>query len=233
MTRNDSICMRKCVHFEALEPRLLLDSAPLDWPLASGRDPAEWTVMVYLDADNNLEGAGIDDMNEMEVVGSTSSVNILVQFDRTSGHDTSNGNWTDTRRGRVVQDTNTSVINTPLTSIGEANMGAPATLSDFIQWGVTTYPANRYGVILWDHGGGTSGVCWDDTDSDHLTVAEVGQALTSAGVQMDVVGFDACLMGMMEQTYEIRNYADIMVASEQTEPWDGWSYDTFLADLVA
>ena len=43
---------------------------------------AEWTVMVYLDADNNLESAGIDDINEMEIVGSTSEVNIVVQVDR-------------------------------------------------------------------------------------------------------------------------------------------------------
>ena len=215
--------------FEQLEARLLLNVAPL---ADSVRLPADWTVMVYLDADNNLEGAGIDDVNEMEVVGSSPSVNILVQLDRISGHDTSNGNWTDTRRGRVVHDTNTSIIGTPLTSIGEANMGAPGTLSDFIQWGVSTYPADHYATILWDHGGGTSGVCWDDTSNDNLTVAEVGQALLGAGVQMDIVGFDACLMGMMEQAYEIRDYADIMVASEQTEPWDGWPYDTFLADLV-
>ena len=41
-----------------------------------------WTVMVYLDGDNNLEPAAIDDLNEMEAVGSTNKVNVVVQFDR-------------------------------------------------------------------------------------------------------------------------------------------------------
>ena len=190
--------------------------------------------MVYLDGDNNLEGAGVIDLNEMELVGSTADVNVLVQFDRIGSYDSSNGNWTDTRRGRVVQDANTSLIGTPLTSIGEVNMGDPAVLTAFVQWGIATYPADRYAVILWDHGGGTSGVCWDDTNgADHLTVAEVGVALAAVGTHLDLVGFDACLMAMTEQAYEIRLDADVMVASEQTEPWGGWPYDTFLADLVA
>ena len=206
--------------FEALEPRLLLDAA--------------WTVMVYFAADNNLEEAAIADVNEMEVVGSTDSVNLLVQLDRIRRYDSSNGNWTDTRRGLIVQDTDTSIINSPLTSIDEANMGDPATLTNFIEWGVSEYPADNYAVILWDHGGGTSGVCWDDTDDDdNLTVSEVGQALADSGVYMDIIGFDACLMGMMEQACEIRTHGGIMVASEQTIPWYGWPFDTFLADLVA
>jgi len=209
--------------FEALESRLLLN--------------ADWTVMVYLAADNNLEGAAIEDVNEMEVVGSTASVNILVQLDRIRRHDGSNGNWKDTRRGRVVQDTDTLEINTPLTNIDgadeELNMGDPETLTDFIQWGASAYPADKYAIVLWDHGGGTDGVCLDDTSDDLLTVAEVGQALTDSGVYIDIIGFDACLMGMMEQAYEVRTRGDIMVASEQTIPWYGWPFDTFLADLVA
>jgi len=206
------------VAFEMLEPRLLL--------------AADWTLMVYLDGDCDLEGAGIEDVNEMEAVGSTDDVNILVQFDRTEGHDSSNGNWKDTRRGRIIRDSSTSTITTPFASVGELNMGHPNTLTQFIQWGATNYAADHYAIILWDHGGGTTGVCWDDTSNDHLSVAEVGDALAASGVHMDIVGFDACLMGMIETAYEVAGYGDIVVASEQTEPWDGWSYDAFLSDLV-
>ena len=106
---------------EALEPRLLLN--------------ADWTVLVYLDGDNNLEEAGVADLNEMEIVGSSADVNILVQFDRIGGYDTSNGNWTDTRRGLVVQDSSTSTIGSTLTSIGEQNMGDPDVLTGFLEWG--------------------------------------------------------------------------------------------------
>ncbi|GAJ04099.1 unnamed protein product, partial [marine sediment metagenome] len=57
----------------------------------------DWLFMVYLDADNNLESAGIDDLNEMEVAGSTDRVKIVVQMDRAErdwDDDTTNGNWT-------------------------------------------------------------------------------------------------------------------------------------------
>ncbi len=204
--------------FEPLEPRLLL--------------AADWTLMVYVAADNDLEGAAIDDINEMEVVGSTADVNVVVQIDRTPGHDASNGDWTNTRRGLITQDGNTNTINSTLAGVGEVNMGAANNLRDFINWGVANYEADRYGLVLWDHGGGTSGVCWDDTSGDHLSVAEVGLALAGAGVEFDLIGFDACLMAMAEAAHEIQAWGDVMVASEQTEPWDGWSYDTFLADLV-
>jgi len=78
-------------------------------------DSAEWTVMVYLDADNNLESAGINDINEMEIVGSSDDVNVVVQVDRipysvlaanNQGYadDVSNGDWTNTRRYYIIQD---------------------------------------------------------------------------------------------------------------------------------
>lgn len=123
----------------------------------------DWTFMVYLDGDNNLEGDAIDDMNEMEQVGSDSNINIVVLFDRIGGYDTSNGNWTDTRRGLVIADSDENVISSPLVSVGEKNMGDPATLTEFVNWGVSNYPADHYVLVLWNHGGG-----WRDTSYINL-----------------------------------------------------------------
>jgi len=205
---------------EPLEPRLLLS--------------ADWTVMVYIAGDNNLEGAGVDDVNEMEVVGSTAEVNIAVQFDRTSWYDDSNGDWEDTRRGLIIQDDDTDIISSDLTSIGEVNMGSAASLSQFIDWATTDYPADRYALVLWDHGGGIDGVAWDDTSAgDYLTVKEVRMALSQSGVHLDVIAFDACLMSMLEVAYEIADHGDVMIGSEELVPFDGYPYDTSLADLVA
>jgi hypothetical protein len=193
-----------------------------------------WTVLVYLDGDNNLEGAGVADVNEMETVGSTANVNVVVQFDRISGYDSTSGNWTDTRRARIIQDANTGTIASNFVTIGEANMGDPNTLRDFIQWGVANYPADHYLLDLWDHGGGLDGVCWDDSNgSANLSVSEVRQAIVAAGVHIDVIGFDCCLMAMEEMAHQIRDRGDVMVASEETIPGDGWAYGPFLADLVA
>jgi len=215
----------------------------------------EWTVMVYLDADNNLESAGIDDINEMEMAGSSSDVNIVVQADRipysvlaanNQGYadDTSNGNWTTTRRYYITQDFDPVQINSQLKSdLGELNMGDPQTLVDFASWAVTEYPAKKYLLVIWNHGGGfrstnlAKDIAWDDTNGeDKITMPELEYALSAINTQMgkniDIVGMDACLMAMTEVVYQIKDYADILVASEENEPGDGWPYDTILDQLV-
>jgi len=223
----------------------------------STNNTAEWTVMIYLDSDNNLESAGINDINEMEMVGSTTDVNIVVQADRVPysvlaannegyADDISNGNWTNTRRYYITQDFDPYQISSDLKSeLGELNMGDPETLIDFTSWAITEYPAKKYLLVIWNHGGGfrspaytTKDIAWDDTSGgDKITMPELEYALSAISNQMgkniDIVGMDACLMAMTEVAYQIKDYADIMVASEENEPGDGWPYDTILAQLVA
>ncbi|NJN88118.1 MAG: hypothetical protein HC881_19770, partial [Leptolyngbyaceae cyanobacterium SL_7_1] len=195
---------------------------------------AEWTILVYLAADNDLESFGIEDLNEMEVPILPNTVRVVTLVDRLPGYDNSNGNWTDTRRGRITHDTNPNMVSSPLTSLGELNMGAPQTLTDFIQWGVQTNPAENYGLVLWNHGGGLSGLTWDDTNnSDNLTLREITTAIQASGVDFDLIGFDACLQAMVEQGYELKNLTDVMVASQKTEPGDGWDYTAWLSQLAA
>lgn len=204
---------------EALEPRLLL--------------AADWTVLVYMSADNNLEPYAIADLNEMEMVGSSGRLNILVQLDRGVGGDTSNGNWEDTRRGRVIQDSDPLLIGTPLPQGAELDMGNPNTLEDFITWGVSTYPAQRYALVLWGQGAGAYGLGQDDTSfGDALTIPELGGGLQRAGRYFDLVALQANLMGMLEPAYEIRNYAEYMVASEENIWGDSFRYDAWLTGLA-
>jgi hypothetical protein len=209
---------------------------------AVDRAVASWTFMVYLDGDNNLESCGIEDFMEMASVGSSAQINIVVQFDRGTNSDSDGGssdygNWASTKRFHVAQgDTPTAAHQ--VSDIGEANMGAAPTLQGFLEWGMNGYPASKYALVLWDHGGGwVYGVCSDDTDSgDSLLMPEVRQAIsnaeTSTGKMVNLVGFDACLMGMIEVAYDLRAYTDTVVFSEETEPGQGWAYDKVLASLV-
>ena len=206
---------------------------------------AEWTVMVYLDSDNNLESAGINDINEMEMVGSTPDVNIVVQADRIPGYNISNNDWTNTRRFHITQDSDPIQINSLFSDLGELNMGNPQTLIDFASWAITNYPAKKYLLVIWNHGGGfrspaytTKDIAWDDTSGgDRITMPELEDALSVISAQMggniDIVGMDACLMAMTEVAYQIKDYADILVTSEEIEPGDGWPYDIILAQLVS
>lgn len=210
-----------------------------------------WTFMVYLDGDNNLESYAIYDFLEMAEVGSDININIIVQFDRITGHSTGYGDWKTCHRFKITYNMEPTEANA-IADWGdgsgggrEVNMGHPDTLSNFVNWATTNYPATRYALILWNHGSGwrarapseegliLKAVCWDDTSNDRLEMREVRSALQNITEHMHLIGFDACLMGMIEVAHQIYIYGDVMVASEAVEPVDGWPYDDILADLVA
>jgi hypothetical protein len=197
----------------------------------------EWTIMVYEDGDNNLEPAGVHDMNEMETVGSTDQINVIVQFDRCAGYDTTNGDWEGCKRFYVTQDSDPNIISSAeLADLGEVNMGDPQTFINFTTWAVDHYPARRYLVVFWDHGGGWHGACWDDTDADHLDLDNISTGLSALkghlGRPVDVVGMDVCLMAGIEIIYQLRGLCDVAVLSGTTEPDDGWPYDWILPALA-
>jgi hypothetical protein len=111
----------------------------------------EWTFMVYLAGDNNLDGAGVADLEEMKEVGSTEQVNIIAQFDR-QGDEQETRRYYLTKKGSLEQ-------NAVGDGLGETNMGDPNILQSFLLWGIEKYPANHYVVVLWNHGNG-----WNDED---------------------------------------------------------------------
>jgi hypothetical protein len=125
-------------------------------------------------------------------------------------------------------------------------MGDPQTLTDFASWVAVNYPANKYLLVIWNHGGGfralssnlTKDIAWDDTNGgDKITMPELESALsaisTQFGKKIDIVGMDACFMATTEVAYQIKDYADILVTSEESEPYDGWPYDSILGQLVS
>jgi clostripain len=206
---------------------------------------ADWTFMVYLDSDNNLESAGIDDVNEMELIGSTERVNIVVEMDRIGGYDTTNGDWTGARRFRIEEDNDPFLMNSPtLEDLGEVNMGDPEELIRFVDWAIGNYPAKKYALVLWDHGGAFRGICYDDTvpglpegEHDAINMTELNYAAEkiyqiAGNRKIDLVGFDACLMAQVAVQYEIKDFAKVGVASGYNEPGDGWPYDPILGPLV-
>ncbi|MBN2353072.1 MAG: DUF1080 domain-containing protein [Spirochaetales bacterium] len=198
-------------------------------------------IMAYVDGDNNLDPYAVDDVNEMEAVSlAGTGIKIIALVDRLSG------DWTNTRLYEINHDPagyNSTLVSTRLSGMGltatgneELNMGSQTTLSDFIDFCKANYPADNYALVLWNHGGGwrnrslaatLKAVCWDDTNGgDSLYMSEVRGA--TAGKGLSLIGFDACLMGMIEVAYELRDNARIMVASEETEPGDGWDYVALL-----
>lgn len=117
---------------------------------------------------------------------------------------------------------------------GRASMVNPETLVSFIEFGGKNYPADRMCLIFWDHGGGSvSGYGYDEKigHGQSMTLAGINSALKKADVKFDFIGFDACLMATVENGLMLAQYADYMIASEETEPGVGWYYTNWLTNL--
>lgn len=119
-----------------------------------------WNFLVYMSADNDLEGFGLADINEMERVGSTDEVNVLVLFDRSPSLqgelDLVNGLWAGTKLFRIVKDAagSNGIVSELVHDYGELEMGDPETLSDFIRFCDLYFPAEKTALVLWNHGSG-------------------------------------------------------------------------------
>ncbi|NPA91165.1 MAG: hypothetical protein GXO55_06925 [Chloroflexi bacterium] len=212
-----------------------------------------WLVMLYQDADDRvLEKDIYIDLNEAEEVGSQGRVHIVAQVDRYRGGFRGDGNWTTAKRFYVRYDPELDrLASQEIMDLGEVNMADGNTLVDFVRWAVENYPADHYVLILSDHGMGWPGG-WSDPTArgrgpdnvplaramgDILYLRELDRSLAriqeETGIEtFDIIGLDACLMGMAEVFTTLQPYARYAVASEETEPAVGWAYAAFLKTLV-
>ena len=210
-------------------------------PVLEQLGPAEWTIMVFVNGKNNLEKYALRDVNEMEMIGSTDKVNIVVELGRMEGFDSSDGDWKGVRRYFVKKDKDTNKITSPMVQdLGMKDMGSYQSVIDFGKWAKQKYPAKKYMLIFWNHGAGwiksaglysSKGISYDDQSNNHINTPQMAEILKAIG-GVDVVGSDACLMQMAEVDYEIKNYVTHIVGSEETEPGDGYTYNTFLGPVV-
>ncbi len=190
----------------------------------------EWTFMVFLNADNNLDSFGVGDIEEMvKAGGSNDDINVVVLIDREHGPATLN----------YVTKDGAQVIGEP----GEIDMGDYKEYVKFVVETVRAYPAKHYCSVMWNHGSGwkdahgdiIKGISYDDQSGHHITTNELTVALdeikAAIGKKIDVFCFDACLMQMIEVAYAIKDGADYLIASEETEPGEGYPYFEILKGL--
>lgn len=201
------------------------------------------TVLVYM-IGSNLEsggerpsegGAGTLNINEMLLAQAPANANIVIE---TGGADQSYRvgpvpDWKNVRRFTVANQKLTELAN-----LGPVDMGQPQTLTDFITWAKQKYPAKKYRLVLWDHGGGWTGYGEDENHSHHgFTLAQLTQsiqaAVTQTNVHFDVIGFDACLMASVEVASALAPYADYLLASQENEPGSGWNWQALVQNASA
>jgi hypothetical protein len=200
---------------------------------------AEWTLMFYMDLDNNLEAAQLDDIDEMLAAGGTKDVNVALLVDR-SAKDRPELFYSNRAIGNLKNWTTAKLLYVEkgnlreLADWGELNMGSPANLKRFLQTVAQQFPARRNAVVFTNHGAGWSGIVGDESaNGDTLSTKELPLVLKDAGLTFDLIGFDACLMGNLEVAKAVAPFGRVMVASEELEPDDGWNYTPLLRALAA
>ena len=225
-----------------LQPTLSLTNFnnPTQIDFTTKNERGNWTIMYYMDGDIDLEQYMLRDFNNLEKgYGSGENVTIIVLFDRIEGYSTADGNWNGSRIYKIESDTNIAYMNsTLLEDWGEVNMGDSTTLTNFLDYCFTNFPADKTMLVLSDHGSGLNGLCYDYTspeindDYDRLTLDEVQGAISTAesthGIKLDIIFLFACVMGMIEVAYEFRGLANYLLFSEEIM----WSTATYWSYVI-
>ena len=208
---------------------------------------AKWTFLVYGVSDNNLEPFMGHDLKEMAQAGfgASEDVNMIVIADRArTGRDSRSHDdepWLNqapfhTMKTFYVADGQI----TCLKDHGEGDMSKVQTFTNFTSFAISKFPAEKYGVIFWNHGMGWLGFGSDQTpgatagsthfasmDLPHLEKS-LTDALASASLpKFDLVGFDASLMGSVSVVSKLAKFADVLLISEDLQPGYGWDYTAF------
>lgn len=195
-----------------------------------GRDVV--TIMVYM-CGTDLESQsamGTNDLNEMLKSEVGGNVNLIVY---TGGCKRWRNNIISSDVNQIYQ-IRDGRITRLVDDAGTGSMTDPTTLLSFLNWGKKNFPANRYDLILWDHGTGSLyGYGYDEKypNRGQMTLEQVDRAVTQSGIEYDFIGFDACLMATAETAIMLGDNADYLIASEEVEPGVGWYYTDWLRAL--
>ena len=193
-------------------------------------------------ADNNLNESAKDDLETIRKGSLYSEIEIVVQLDHWEFVDTQETIRYYIKNGEIEE----------IKRLGETNSGDPTILKKFIEESAKAYPSEKLIVVIWSHGTGVDdfniysakrehyfipkeeieeiAISFDDSAKDFLDNIELQKAL-DVDVPIDIIGFDACLMGMFEIAYQLRNQAKFIVGSQFVEPASGWDYSHILEDL--
>ena len=223
-----------------------LAEGPWNWGAAELSDAREWTIMAFINGDNNLEQAALDDLKEMEAgLPAGGAVEVVVLLDRSDRYSTAFGDEKGAHVYRITRsDNKDGIASTVLADLGPIDMSDAKTLTSFVTAATAKFPAKKTALVMWDHGGGWGGMSSDegakgaDGKIPQMSLAAFEKALAEVapmqpGGAFELAHFDMCLMGQAEVAAACAPYARWMLASTPVEPALGMDYAKFLPLFVA
>ena len=200
-------------------------------------EEGSWAIYWYL-CGSDLEtngGFATGDLSEMMEVQLPENVKVIIE---TGGSEVWNNDIVDAEKIQRWEYNSEGLF--LVDEQPSANMGDAQTLSDFLGFAQANYPAEKTAVVFWNHGGGSvSGAAFDELYGfDSLTLDEMYAAFISVwdaseqNPPLELVGFDTCLMATVDVAYTFSDIAHYLVASEETEPANGWYYSEWIGALA-
>lgn len=210
----------------------------------------EWTHIVYMAGDNNLDIHALNDLNELEAASlNNKSISILALIDRKSG----NGSWSDTRLYEIITDplgNSGTIVSKRLDCVNldlranaetELDMSNPATLKNLLQFTQESYKAQNYSLIMWGHGSGWRGinpgllsatsdsraVAIEEIDSNNIKymgIRDFAKAIKNSSIKLETIAFDTCFGAEIEVVYELVGAANYFIGSAGVVDVNGWNY---------
>ncbi len=204
----------------------------------------KWTIMVYMDAANDLFSFSPQNINQMESIAKNSDVRFVIQWKQVRGLDgNANPLFSGTRRYVANPDSSNEIQSTLVQDLGSGvDMASSTALRDFVTWTKTKYPADHYALVLWSHGGGwfsqraqslapkKRAIIHDDETGNELNFPDVRSALDPGA--LDILAYDACLMQGAESLLEFADRTSVIVGSEDDVPGAGYPYQLVFKPFV-
>lgn len=183
------------------------EADPVKSKKVNNTNPKQWTVLYYIDGNNNLAPMAKHSFSSLLKEGSDENVNLVAQV-AALGEGCFRGY---VGKGQMEGKK----------ELGAVNMGDPKSLQDFIEYSVLNHPASNYLLVLWDHGAGFKGSMTDDVGNSLIDNKELSQVLENIrgkmGEKIDIVNFNACLMNGIETFNDLKDVTDYVVGSEEVE----------------
>lgn len=185
-----------------------------------------WSLLVYIAGDNDLSDFGLEDIREMCETGASASTHVAVEID-------TEGDYTGSIRYEIGEpDWSGHSYRRVIERLPEKDSGHPETLRDFLRWGIGRCSAEKRLVVVWNHGAGfrmpARDIAYDDYGTS-LDMVDIESAFRQAGVtkgnKFSILGFDACLMNMLEIAHHLKDQVEFLVGSQEIEPGEGWPRD--------